>query len=1337
MSGAAEARVGSATADPVLDNLIDEFAKRVQAGQPVDLEAFARQHPERADELRRLLPAMQVLAELVRSAGEGPRSGAAPRPGLDPALGELGDFRIAREVGRGGMGVVYEAVQISLGRRVALKVLPFAAALDPKQLQRFKNEAQAAARLQHPNIVAVYGVGCERGVHYYAMQFIDGETLAAVIGELRQLAGAAGMPSTASAAGAGSTPRHPEAHAAETGARHLPRSETAAAETAPRLSGRLGTERSTRTPAFCRTVARLGVQAAEALEHAHQQGVVHRDIKPANLLVDGRGRLWVTDFGLAHFQGQAGLTMTGDLLGTVRYMSPEQALTRPDLVDHRTDLYSLGATLYELLTLRPPIPGRERQELLARLSLEEPVPPRRLNPAVPADLETILLKALAKEPAERYPTAQELADDLRRFLEDRPIQARRPTFAQRTAKWARRHRRLVAWSVGLLVLAVVGLAVSTALIWREKELKEEAYRREAKQRQEAEAKWQYARQAVDQMYLEAEEWMVHGAQQERLQQFLRKALKFYEEFARDRSADPAARLAACRAYQRVGEIQSRLGRFGPAEKAYRQAIALLEGLEEGTLAKPDNQFALAQSESALFQLYCTTSRLRDADKAIRRSLDIGTRLAEAFPRSAEYRVHQVGCHCCLAELHLVTGRPREAREAFLRTLDLLNQLPADFPRVPFHAVSARVHDSLGYWFGATGRYAEAEQAFGRARDSLKQLVDLSPAKPRHRLELARAHHHLGFALLGAGRFPQAARACREAIALQEKLAREFPAVPGHRGDLADYHITLGNALRRAGQLDRAEAAYGRAVSLLEKFTADFPDAPDYRMQLTVSQANLAKLYWDTRRPKQAGPAFRRALDLCSRLVKDFPERPEYRNHLGRTYRAFGRFLMSTRRLKEAEDALRQSLAIYVKLAADFPPRRTEFIPFHPGAADPKEPAGEVPATFRPRLPGPVDPRSPDLRRRLEADPVPLADFRTQVAVCHNNLGVVLTAAGAFAKAEPEYRQARDLFAKLAAGSPDFPHYRFQLVFCCRNLASVLGKGRLREREQILTRGLAVQDKLVTEFPEDPLSRGQWAATLADLALTLRARGKPADARQLVARADSRRLALKAIPPDPDVRLQVQNDYLRLARACLGLERHRECARAAAEVGRLATDRWNNVFLAADLLARCIPLAEHDAALSAAGRRARAGAYADQARALFAAALERGKDDPRCQDVLAWTWANCPARQLREPRRALALARQAVQGAPRQASYWTTLGVACYRTGDWKGAAAAAEESLRLEGRGNSYDWFVLAMARWRLGARDEARRWYDRAVGAMKDDPRGIQELRRFRDEAAGLMGLK
>ena len=381
--------------DPRVLEAVQQYLAELEAGRkPLRADWLAR-FPGIADELTSYLDVLDVV-----HAGA-PLLQEPPAPESPPAE-PLGDFRIVREIGRGGMGVVYEAVQLSLGRRVALKVLPFAATLDARQLQRFKNEAQAAAQLHHTNIVPVYAVGCERGMHFYAMQLIEGRTLDAVIGELRGDA-ARDLPSTGA-----TTENRAAAHRDTSRGRH---------------SHLLGAGRSLRDRESFRRAAQLSAQAADALEYAHEAGVVHRDIKPANLLLDAKGNLWVTDFGLAQVSTDAGLTRTGDLLGTLRYMSPEQAAGRPLEVDHRCDVYSLGATLYELLTLQPAFPGDDRQTLLHEILNDEPRPPRQIDRSIPVELETIVLKAIAKSPGDRYGTSGEFAADLRRFLEERPILA--------------------------------------------------------------------------------------------------------------------------------------------------------------------------------------------------------------------------------------------------------------------------------------------------------------------------------------------------------------------------------------------------------------------------------------------------------------------------------------------------------------------------------------------------------------------------------------------------------------------------------------------------------------------------------------------------------------------------------------------------------------------------------------------------------------------------------------------------------------------------------------------------------------------------------------------------
>src|SRR5262249_12962288 len=277
----------------------------------------------------------------------------------------------------------------------------------------------------------------------------------------------------------------------------------------------LSTVRSIKDSAYFRTVANLGIQAAEALEYAHASGVVHRDIKPANLLVDMHGNLWIADFGLARCQDESNLTRTGDLVGTLRYMSPEQAQGKPGLVDSRTDIYGLGATLYELLTLQPVFSGNERQALLRQIGMEEPCTPRRRNKSVPVELETIVLKALAKAPHERYGAAQDLADDLRRYLEDKPIRARRPNLLEKCQRWTRKHLGLVATGCVVLMTAIVSLTVGYVRVAHQLNLTEESRRQ--------------TRKVVDEMYTQlAQEWLADQSHLElKHREFLLKALQHY------------------------------------------------------------------------------------------------------------------------------------------------------------------------------------------------------------------------------------------------------------------------------------------------------------------------------------------------------------------------------------------------------------------------------------------------------------------------------------------------------------------------------------------------------------------------------------------------------------------------------------------------------------------------------------------------------------------------------------------------------------------------------------------------------------------------------------------
>jgi serine/threonine protein kinase/WD40 repeat protein len=436
--------------DALLERLAEEFVERHRRGERPPLSEYADRHPDLAAEIRDLFPALVKIEHLKPAAGDLTGDFVAENRPADGRTPErLGEYRILREVGHGGMGVVYEAEQESLGRHVALKVLPRQALLKATYLERFRREAKAAARLHHTNIVPVFGVGEHDGTHFYAMQFIRGEGLDLVLNDLRRLRAAPAMPSEESVAHSLLTGRFA---APESPPPEGPAAALSAATAVEGVHGSSTLSAGGSDDHYFRGIARVGLQVADALAYAHRQGILHRDIKPSNLLLDQEGMVWITDFGLAKAEGADDLTQTGDVVGTIRFMAPERFDGRSL---PQSDVYSLGLTLYELLTLRPAFDDTNKGRLIEKVLHEPPVAPRKIDPRVPRDLETIVLKCLAKEPAERYATADAVAEDLRRFLADRPIRARRTPWHERTWRWCRRNPMVATLSAAVALLLLL------------------------------------------------------------------------------------------------------------------------------------------------------------------------------------------------------------------------------------------------------------------------------------------------------------------------------------------------------------------------------------------------------------------------------------------------------------------------------------------------------------------------------------------------------------------------------------------------------------------------------------------------------------------------------------------------------------------------------------------------------------------------------------------------------------------------------------------------------------------------------------------------------------------
>jgi serine/threonine protein kinase len=803
--------------NPQMARALKDYLAALEGGERPDPRAFAARFPELGQELWDHLMGLEFIQRAAIDLLPADRSSAEP----PLAAQTLGDFHILREVGRGGMGIVYEAVQLSLGRRVALKILAHTSDVDKKRLRRFKNEVLAAAQLHHANIAPVYAVGCEGSVHYFAMQFIEGQTLAAVVAAMRDKVAGDQCSHTAANAPTGSLTQSspddgpPPADAVDT-PHPGPCAATAPEHEPPAVE--LLNQYCLQRRAYYRTVARVGIEAALALEHAHQLGVIHRDIKPGNLMLDRHGHLWVTDFGLARLASEVGPTITGDFVGTLRYMSPEQAHARRGLLDQRTDIYSLGVTLYELATLRPALTGIDRAEWLRQIAHEEPTLPRRLDRGVPRDLETILLKAMSKEPAGRYQTAQDLADDLNRFLEDQPVGARRPGPLQKAAKWCRRHRAVVTATVAM---AIVGLAFSACFFWNGKKEAERLLRegrtlnlKLEQSKRKADMRTDLAREALDHMYEQSRRWF--GSEPwEAIDhwQFMRSMQSCYEKLAPDQDDTPAGRFRSAQAYHRIGQIHRLMNDFQEAPAPVNQAISLLNGLLEETPNKVEYQRELAGCYITQGDVLEWLSQFKDAEASfvsarscLKKFETAGHRDLKDVQQMANYEYH---LGLVLAEsFRRDDSRFADADRALLRAEQLFRELEL--------AANERANLKLA------------------KRLAAKEPPDFEPAN-----YLAALSVHRGKLLLEAGHTSEAERSLTKAIDVLTKLAADSMLLPDFRHELAAAHAALGELFFKTNRLDAAEKAYRASETASEKLVESFPHVTRYQSYLAAAEEGLA------------------------------------------------------------------------------------------------------------------------------------------------------------------------------------------------------------------------------------------------------------------------------------------------------------------------------------------------------------------------------------------------------------------------------------------------------------------------------------------------------------------
>jgi tetratricopeptide (TPR) repeat protein/tRNA A-37 threonylcarbamoyl transferase component Bud32 len=835
------------------------------------------------------------LAGLPTPAGPVPPSTVAYHPDARQR------YTLTRLHARGGIGQVWFAHDEDLGRDVALKELRPDRRDDPAAAARFLQEARITGQLEHPGVVPVYELVQPRdGEPCYAMRFVGGRTLADAVKEYHR----------------------------------------------KRQSGEAG-------PLDLRELLTAYVGVCNAVGYAHSRGVLHRDLKPANVALGDFGEVLVLDWGLAKVVGNAeeptsllpvsvgqadgrGETRQGQVLGTPAYMPPEQATGRVDLADRRSDVYGLGAILYEILTGAPPFSGADAQEVLRRVVQEPVVPPRKLVPTIPPALQAVCLRALAKVPEARYGSARELAREVVRWLSDEPVTAYREPLAQRLGRWVRRHRTGAASAAALLVTAVAGLAVGLVAVNAERANTVQANAALAVERDQKQAaleaeqrRRRQAREALDAMSSEViDDWLAKQRElTEPQKQFLQKALAMYEAFARDTGQDEPARAGIAAAYGRVGNIRSRLGQLAQAEAAYRTSQEGFAHLAADFPAVPAYRQELALGHNNLGALLQATGRAKEAEGEYRQALDLYRRLADDSPAVPAYRQEQARSHNNLGALLQATGRAKEAEGEYRMALDLYQRLADGFPAVPaYRQELAASYNNLGNLLDNTGRAPEAERVYRKALALAQRLADDSPSVPADRQYLAGSHLNLGLLLQNTGRSKEAEGEYRQAVDLYRRLADDSPSVPDYRQQLANGHNYLGYLLGNAGHVREAEGECRQALALQQRLADDFPKAPGYRRDLAGTHTNLGALLQGTGRAQEAEAEHAKALAIRKRLADDFPKAPDYQNDVAGTLGNLALLALGRQDFVRARRLLEEALP-YHRAALKANPRHPEYRTF--------------------------------------------------------------------------------------------------------------------------------------------------------------------------------------------------------------------------------------------------------------------------------------------------------------------------------------------------------------------------------------------------------------------------
>jgi serine/threonine protein kinase len=900
--------------DPI-ETLLDEFVQCLRRGESPSIATYEAAHPECAEQIRELFPAVEAMEQVALRRLH--QCGPALVAGESPT--QLGDFRIIREIGRGGMGIVYEAEQESLARHVAVKVLPPSALLNPVSLERFHREARTAAQLHHTNIVPVFGVGEQDGFHYLVMQLIQGVGLDQILAQLAQGQGALSCPTTISSPGTAQPSRPITATIQQTG------------EVSAVAQVLVGGE-------YWKNVAQIGAQAAAALHYAHQRGTLHRDVKPANLLLDRQGIVWITDFGLAKAMEHDALSQAGDIVGTLRYMAPERFQGEADA---RSDIYSLGLTLYELLTLRPAYESSSPGTLMRRISDEQPLRPRAINPAIPRDLETIVLKAIAREPAHRYPSGKELADDLGCFLEDQPIRARRLGAAERLWRWSRRNRAvasLIGLAAALLVLVAAVATVGYVRTTRANARVREALAGQSQQREKAEAISALTLEALDDIFEQYLPNRVAGGAELPLDDaggaavrvadrpvlskgaaaLLERMLVFYDRLAQQNVADTALRRKVADANRRVGDIHRRLGHFEQAQGAYLTAIEGYQKLQQEVPGDATATTEIARIDNEIGDLHWAARWEGDGRSFHTTAMLL---LKAAPPEQTalpSYRYELARTHYFLgrgAPPDAAPGRgpqniehsQREDKSHLQQAIQILKQLIAEQPSAADdrHLLACCYRDLPVQPADASQK--TAFDSADRAIEILQKLATDFPDVPDYRLDLSKTYARMDLRdrPSDADLYSAMEQRLRKSLKISEQLITENPIVPDYAAAHVHSLYALAEVLRHARRPAEAETLLRKALAIQSALAEQFPKANAYILWKAILQESLAKMLSDRGRTQEARELLESAVAALNPLLQSEPQAAYIQGMLGRCYRNLSAVLSQMGEKQQAAEMLRR------------------------------------------------------------------------------------------------------------------------------------------------------------------------------------------------------------------------------------------------------------------------------------------------------------------------------------------------------------------------------------------------------------------------------------------------